>query len=201
MRPGDWRFAREEHPLCLRHLSVGMMAYEPNFLGVDRFLAQIWPDVRKAYPDLECRIVGPGLPEACLRKWRAIPGVRYLGPVDDLSVQYAAALAVVVPVDMGGGTCIKTREALAYARVCLSTEFGARGLDLQDSKTHGLLVYHDAEEFMAGLKDALDEKWRGDAEKAARWFAEERFSRASFDRGVADLIRRTGGEEQPSATA
>lgn len=180
-------------------LTVGTMAYEPNFLGVDRFLTQIWPDVRKAYPDLEYRIVGPGLPEDCLRKWRAIPGVRYLGPVDDLSAQYAAALAAVVPVDMGGGTCIKTREALAYARVCLSTEFGARGLDLQNRKAYGLLIYHDAGDFLAGLKDVLDEDWRSDAEKAARRFAEERFSRASFERGVTDLIQRIGGKEQPSA--
>ena len=84
-------------------LTVGQMAYPPNHEGVDRFLAEIWPSVRAAFPRLTYRIVGRGAPEACQRRWKATPGVEVAGFVEDLDAAYASALACVAPVDAGSG--------------------------------------------------------------------------------------------------
>jgi len=169
---------------CL--VMVGYMAYEPNFLGVDRFLADVWPLAKARHPDLEFWIAGKGLPAEYAEKWSRIEGVRYLGFVKDLASLYAKCLATVVPIDRGGGTCIKTMESLAYSRACLSTAFGARGVperDLADG-ANGLLVYDSAGKFVELLSLIVDEASRKTLERSAKSYADRNFSEERFFRQV-----------------
>lgn len=167
-------------------LTVGYLAYVPNRLGLERFLAEIWPTVHARHPDLSYWIAGRGLPEADRRRWEKLPGVRCLGFVEDLPAIYSKVLATVVPVDVGGGTCIKTLESLAHSRACLTTSFGARGIPEADlaGDANGLLVYDSAETFAAGLSRILDATARRELESRAKAYADAHFSTDSFERQV-----------------
>ncbi len=162
--------------------SVGFMSYSPNYLGVDKFINEVWQSVHLKYPTLTYKIAGKGAPVEYVEKWSRIPGVEYLGYVDDLEHLYEKALATVVPVDSGGGTCIKTLESLAYSRVCLSRPFGVRGLGQDVNNVRGgLFVYKSSDDFVTLLKDVvLDSSVRAENEKMTKFFVVRNFSEQSF---------------------
>ena len=174
--------------------TVGAMGYPPNYLGVDSFLKNIWPVVRSKYPNLKYKIVGKGTPHQFLETWGAIPNIEALGYVEDISELYHDCMASVVPVQSGGGTCIKTLESMSHSKICLSTPFGARGLPegiLKDGSV-GVVVYNSAEEFVSALdRISTDKCWREKSEQAASDYIEENFSREKFEKTVIELITRS----------
>ena len=182
--------------------TIGSLNYAPNIDGIDVFLRDIWPKVHEAYPMLEYLIAGKFLIPDNEARWSAVEGVKVVGFVDDLTDLYRHALACVVPVEKGSGTCIKTLEAMAYSRVCLATPFGARGIpdsDLVDGRA-GVLVYRNADGFMRlfGQLDS-DVGWRRTVEQAGRRYAEENYSAAAFlrqvERGLESGFEAENGSE------
>ena len=171
-------------------LTVGHMKYKPNYLGVDQFISHIWPAVHAKYPDVVYKIAGRDLPEEYASKWRKVPGVEYLGFVENLSGEYAEALASVVPINAGGGTCIKTLESMAHSRVCLATPFGVRGLptaDLAEGRA-GVIVYNGADDFLKALECVSRESDRAKLEISAREYYKNHFSVNGFRRECADAF-------------
>lgn len=172
-------------------LTVGYLAYQPNWQGVERFLVEIWPAVRARHPELSYWVAGGGLPEDVAVRWSKVPGVRCLGFVDDLGPLYAKALATVVPVDVGGGTCIKTLESLAHSRISLSTPFGARGLaeEVLRDGGNGVVVYRTPESFLSVLERmVLDENKRGELELRAKAYVDMTFSPETFARQCLESL-------------
>ena len=172
-------------------LTVGRLSYEPNHLGIDQFLTTVWPLVNRSFPDLKYKIAGARLPEDYHEKWSEIQNVEILGYVDDLDELYSNCIATIVPISSGGGTCIKVLESLAYSRICLSSEFGARGIPEADieSGNCGIFVYRDAEEFLSLLGHVIhDVKWREQEEKKARDYVTNRYSKERFFEQVKALI-------------
>ncbi len=172
-------------------LTVGRMCYQPNHNGVNRFIKEVWPKVRVTFPSMRYLVVGHGVPESLAEEWSHVPGVAVLGFVDDLRELYAGALATVVPVYSGSGTCIKVLESLANSRICLSLKFGVRGIPDSDisSGSHGIFVYKDADDFVSLLDHIVrDAKWRGIEEQSARNYVESHYSREHFFRQVHSLI-------------
>ena len=171
--------------------TVGRMSYAPNYLGIDRFLTAVWPQVNRTFPELKYKIAGARLPEEYHEKWSEIQNVEILGYVDDLDELYSNCMATVVPISSGGGTCIKVLESLAYSRICLSSEFGARGIPEADieSGNCGIFVYRDAEAFLSLLGHVIrDVKWREREEKKARDYVTKRYSKERFFEQVKALI-------------
>ena len=168
-------------------LTVGTMFYYPNYSGVDNFLSTIWPNFHEEYPDVEYIIVGKDAPIDYQNRWKVIRGVRYLGFVENLEELYQYCLATVVPIDSGSGTCIKTLESLAYSRICLSTRFGARGLDLTSDLC--VYVYTDFSEFSKLFQEmVLNKKNRTKVEKYGLPFIMQQHSIDNFYTDVKKLL-------------
>lgn len=170
--------------------TVGLMLHGPNYMGVDKFLNEIWPVVHARFPELEYWIAGKGPPEEYAERWRKIPQVKLLGFVENIDACYEKALATVVPVWSGAGTCIKTRESLLRGRICLSTPFGARGCAVSwVDGSNGLHVFESADEFVTLLeKFVLDERLRIRQEVAAFRLGEKEFSFTAFSSSVKELL-------------
>lgn len=140
----------------LRLLFVGSLNYEPNAQGLEWFVREVAPRVRERV-DIDIEVVGPG------RRGPELPGVRYLGRVDDLDLVYAGAHAAVVPLRAGAGSRLKVVEALARGVPLVSTSLGVEGHDLRDGE-HALIA-DDA----AGLAERfalLNASLRGDGRLA-----------------------------------
>ena len=110
-----------------RLLFVGNMSYGPNAHGVDKFVDNIFPMIRKHIHDAELHLVGGCNQQAFLDKWNKVEGVKYMGFVDDLQQEYQDARVVVVPIYGGAGTNIKVLEAMQMKRPCVTTIYGVRG--------------------------------------------------------------------------
>jgi glycosyltransferase involved in cell wall biosynthesis len=118
-----------------RVLFFGHFGYEANRRGIERFLAEGWPEVLRARPQARLALAGGGLDGSLPR----VDGVDVLGRVADLAAVVGAARAVVVPIWEGGGTRLKVLEALAAARAVVSTPLGASGVGFEHGR-HGLLA-------------------------------------------------------------
>lgn len=169
--------------------TVGAMGYEPNREGVNRFLKQIWPSFHQKYPNVQYFIVGKGASEDEAELWNSLEGVKYMGFVDDLESLYEKTLATVVPVYSGGGTCIKTLEAMAYSCPCLSTEFGARGLSDDVIKNEkGVILFSDADGFIKAYEKLQDESFRQRVEALGRNVISQYYSDDSFNNAVDNIL-------------
>jgi polysaccharide biosynthesis protein PslH len=108
-------------------LFFGHFGYDANRRGLERFVAEGWPEVRVRRPRARLAVAGGGLEPALRVRLEATPGVNALGLVEDLPGVLAGVRAVVVPIWEGGGTRLKVLEALAAARPVVSTPLGASG--------------------------------------------------------------------------
>lgn len=181
---------RTDSPRDSMLMIVGAMSYFPNYSGTDFFLKEIWCKVHEKYPNLELAIIGKGTPDKYIERWKQMPNVKLLGFVDNIEPFYQACLATIVPIYSGGGTCIKTLESLAYSRVCICSPFGARGLEkCKNNKMNGLLIYETSDDFIKILeKYIFDEKNRVIAEKEAKCFINDNYSKESFKQTVLSTI-------------
>ena len=181
-----------ESPERIKYIfTVGRLNYSPNHLGIDQFLKSVWPAVHRQFPKLKYKIAGAKLPEKYHNEWLAMPNVEILGFVDNLNALYSNCIAAVVPISSGGGTCIKTLEALANSKTCISTPFGARGIpqDVLTGGKNGIFVYHDSSEFVDILMRLVkDVGWRRKCEAAGKAYIEANYSPQQFERAVLELL-------------
>ncbi len=127
-------------------LFVGMLSYIYNFQGIDTFLADAWPQIRRAKPNARLRLVGSRVNPGDRNRWAAIPGVEVAGFVEDLQDAYRDCAFVVVPLWSGAGTNIKVSEALMYGRTCVVSKTAHRGYSGTLPHNRCLLVGKDTEE-------------------------------------------------------
>lgn len=176
--------------------TVGAMGYAPNKEGVTRFLKQIWPSFHEKYPEVQYYIVGKGASENEAKMWNSYEGVKYLGFVDNIEQLYEKTLATVVPVYSGGGTCIKTLEAMAYSRICLSTKFGARGLpENVVNEEKGIMLFENAASFINLYSIIIDDKRREKQEQQGKRVVDSLYSIDSFNKAVDEIVLKMFGRE------
>lgn len=112
-----------------RIIFVGSMTQDMNFKGVDRFISNIWPIVKKRNPQVEFHIIGKGTPDSYHEKWQKTEGVVIRGFVYDIDSEYAAAIAAIAPIYSGAGTNIKVLEALQKGCPIVVSPFAMRGFE------------------------------------------------------------------------
>lgn len=171
--------------------TVGAMGYPPNKDGVNLFLKNIWPSFHSKYSHVEYYIVGKGASDAEAQEWNSIEGVKYLGFVENLENLYEKIYATVVPVYSGGGTCIKTLEAMSFSRMCFSTKFGVRGLpkEVIDGEK-GLLVFENGEDFTACFEKVQNSNIRSEMELKGNEYIRENYSRNRFEKSVNLVVEK-----------
>ena len=114
-------------------LLVGSFDREPNADGARRFLEEGWPIVHAGLPGARLRIIGREIPDrlAALARSR---GAEPVGFVPDLSLEFARAWAVVIPLWVGAGVRVKMVQAIAAGVPVVSTSLGAEGVGLEPDR-------------------------------------------------------------------
>ena len=115
-------------------LFVGGFGHAPNQDGVDWFIAEIWPLVRRSLTEARFWIVGSKMPPHYAKLGN---GIEALGRLSDqeLEKRYAQSHLVVVPLRYGAGLKGKVVQALAEGLPIVSTMIGIEGLPV-DVKRH-----------------------------------------------------------------
>lgn len=135
-------------------LFFGTLGYAPNADAVTYFCREIFPLIRSHQPDVTLEIVGAHASPEVVALGN-LPGVQFIGFVDDLRPYLWRAAVCVVPLRSGGGTRLKILEALAAGCSVVSTSLGAEGLALKDGQQ--LMVADDPIAFGQAVLALLDE--------------------------------------------
>jgi glycosyltransferase involved in cell wall biosynthesis len=148
-------------------------------------LLDCWPTLRSQQPHATLLLLGTGDAEATL-KARAVPGVRFLAPVDDVAPYLQAADLFVLP-SAAEGLSNALLEALATGLPAVATKVGGAG-DLIAHGQNGWLIPPNAP---AALGEALqrllaDAALRGRLGCAARQSVAEKYALTT----VADRLQR-----------
>lgn len=131
----------------------GNLEYQPNISAIRFFANQVWPSLRRSWPDLKWKIIGKN-PESIGSIIRGDPRIEATGYVDNAVAELAAARVAVVPILGGSGTRIKILEAWAAATPVVSTSVGAEGLEGRDQEH--FLTADTAEQFTAAVSRLLE---------------------------------------------
>ena len=120
------------HPHTILYL--GNFGFVPNAEAAAILINQIYPRIKKDYPDARLLMVGrepTPLMEAASKK---DGNITVTGRVINIEPYLAAASVMVVPLQKGSGTRFKVLEAFAANCPVVSTAKGVEGLSVEDGK-------------------------------------------------------------------
>jgi len=171
-------------------LFVGNLTYAPNLEAADLLVRVIAPAVRRRLGRW-VRVTLAGPHDGRLDQLRG-DDVEVTGFVADLGPLYAAADAVVVPLQSGAGTRIKLLEAFAHGVPAVASPLAAAGLAVVDGRH--LLLADSSDQAAAAIESVLT-----DPELAARLAGEaaalvrERYSIDVVVPAIRDFFGRAAG--------
>jgi glycosyltransferase involved in cell wall biosynthesis len=174
----------------------GSMDVAMNQDAVRWFVASILPCLKQQVPDVQFWIVGRN-PPAAIQSLAERPGIRVTGSVPDVREYYRQADVFVVPLRLGGGTKLKTLEAMALGLPVVSTTVGAQGLDVESGRH--LYIANDPQVLAAHVVELLADRRKASAMGvAARQLVEQQYSWTSIvgevDRKLTDLFHKRCGD-------
>jgi glycosyltransferase involved in cell wall biosynthesis len=147
------QYARAHGPACPNTLVfAGALTYHANYDGARHFLADVYPTILGAVPDLRLRITG-ATTGVNLTSLPRHPGVECTGYVEDIRPIVSRSWVSVVPLRQGGGTRIKVLESMALGTPVVSTSKGVEGLEVTDGEN--VLLADPPAEFARRVVDLL----------------------------------------------
>lgn len=170
---GDWPARVRQGPLSL--LFVGSLGYFPNQEGARFIIGELVPMLRKMLGQPFRVVIAGRQPSAQLRALLAsAPEVELVADAESLEPLYEACDIVLVPLRSGGGTKLKTLEAMVRRRPVISTAEGVRGLPVRTGEHY--LAAESAEEFAAAIARLAEDQTASAAmAEAARRLCYEQF--------------------------
>jgi sugar transferase (PEP-CTERM/EpsH1 system associated) len=168
----------------------GSMDVYMNQDAVIWFVNNILPQVKAIYPEIEFWIIGRN-PPLHIRKLENTDGVFVSGTVADVREYYLKADVFVIPSRLGGGTKLKTLEAMSLALPIVSTSTGVQGLKAINGKH--LLITDDPKIFSDLIVELLENRDRASMMgREARKFVKENYNWDKIMDQVEDNIQIKG---------
>jgi glycosyltransferase involved in cell wall biosynthesis len=167
---------------------VGSMDVAMNQDGAHWFVNSVFPIIQRRIPDAQFWVVGREPPPG-IRRLAKRSGVRVTGTVEDVTEYFQRASVFVVPVRAGGGTKLKTLEAMSMGLPIVSTSVGAQGLDVEPGRH--LHVADQPERFAGDVVELLEDRNKGlEMGREARRLVERRYNWTSIYGAVNEELER-----------
>lgn len=153
----------------------GGMNMFANRDAVMHFLAEVWPAIRAARPDVRFFAVGQDPPRELVAMAERDAQIVVTGYVTDIRDYIAQAAVYVVPLRVGGGTRLKVLDAMAMGKAMVSTSLGCEGIGVTSGEH--LLIADTPQAFAdATLMLLADPQRRMALGRAARALVEREYS-------------------------
>jgi len=154
-----------------------------NVQGLQWFLNEVWPTVLYGAPSSQLHVCGT----VCNEISEKFPYTRFLGRIDRLDKEYAAAEVCLIPLHFGSGLKIKLIEALSHSRACVSTTIGIQGMI--ELKNKAVIVADSSDHFASSVNAILaDSVKRQKMEQEAYRFILEKLSPKIVYQPIVDRI-------------
>jgi glycosyltransferase involved in cell wall biosynthesis len=151
------------------------------------FSTSIWPLIKQRIPKSQFWIVGRN-PNSEIWKLSEKQGIKVTGTVADVRDYYRQANVFVVPLRFGGGTKLKTLEAMAMGLPVVSTAVGAQGLNIISGQH--IYVAERPEDFAARVIELMKDHGKAASMgAAARLLVEKQYSWTSIMGDVDDKMK------------
>lgn len=134
---------------------LGRMAYGPNIHAINNFVSNIFPDLKKEYPDLVFNIYGGSVVKK-IKNLEKVDGVIVHGYVENVAKEIQSNRLVVAPMISGSGTQNKILECMRLKKIVLTTQLGVDGLDHITS--NDIVVCNDNIDFIEKCKYFLSKQ-------------------------------------------
>ncbi len=155
-------------------LFMGLMSYQPNNDAMQYFIFEIYPLIKKKYPDSTLTITGKDSQQWLIDYGKEDPSIKLTGFVKDVRKEMGTAAVCICPLRSGSGTRLKILEYLAMGKAIVSTSIGAEGIDVKDGEN--ILIANSPDTFADRISDLFEsEKLTNQLGKAARKLAEEKY--------------------------
>ena len=133
---------------------TGNLGYFPNRDAARFLLAEVWPRLRRARPDLRLVVAGDRPPSSLARRLAAAGATLATRP-PDLRALLAEATVAVAPLRCGSGVPLKVLDAWAAGVPVVASSFAAAGADGEPERD--LLVADAPHEWEAQVTRLLDD--------------------------------------------
>jgi sugar transferase (PEP-CTERM/EpsH1 system associated) len=134
---------------------TGNFEYYPNPDAASFLISEIWPPLRRIFPQLRLRIVGKNPGQKLMGLARQFPDVEVTGFVPDLRQHLLDADVAVAPIRLGGaGLHCKALEAMACGTPVVISPM-VTGLQGQPGKDY--LVAKDIPEYVEAVRRVLED--------------------------------------------
>ncbi len=174
----DLNFSDTELALCF----MGTLSWEPNIDGLIWFLKEVWPLLKKEFPQLKFYILGKDPDQRIKTVVQEDPHVIFTGFVKNLDDYLKKTRVYLAPLRFGSGMKVKVLEGLYRGVPTVSTSVGAEGLKVEDGKH--IMIADQAEEFASKCIQLLqNETLWNTIKKESRILADKQYRWAPlFDR-------------------
>lgn len=174
---------------------IGAMDYEPNVDAVVRFAREVWPSIRRDFPQAVFRVVGRD-PLPAVRSIEGT-GIEVTGGVPDIVEACEGARFGVVPLNAGSGIKNKTLELMAMGLPVIATPHGCEGM--RAGRAEGLLKVENLTSMEREIRALLEDRAQAIAMGAsARNYVAKAFSWDAPAEAYVESLRRVALERTVS---
>ena len=146
---------------------VGSMDWLPNVDGIEWFVRDVLPLIRRQRPGCSLAIVGRTPPPSIAALGQRDERIQVTGTVPDIRPLLWSAAVSIVPLRIGGGTRLKIYESMAGRVPVVSTTVGAEGLEVHHPDD--IRLADSPEAFAAACSELLANAELRRRQAAAAW--------------------------------
>ena len=151
---------------------IGSMDWEPNREGVDWFLKEVWPTIKKTYPNVKFYLAGRNMPGSYFKL--SDDQMIVLGEVENAPKLIKSKSIMVVPILSGSGMRVKIVEGMAYGKAIVATTMAAEGMGVRHNEN--ILIADTPKRFINAISVLIEKRSMVDTIGFhARQFCERRF--------------------------
>ena len=132
---------------------VGNMRTEPNIDAVLFFSKDIFPQIKKKYPESTFWIVGANPPKEVLNL-QSVEGINVTGKVDRVEDYCYDAAVSICPIRIGAGIQNKVLESMAMGIPVIASPVGIEGLRVKDGET--ILAASSPDEYVMKISQLFE---------------------------------------------
>jgi len=180
------RFKQKKASHAPKLAYMGAYHLEPaNIDGLLYLIEEILPLIKKRFSNIQLDIIGRGLPNAIIEKYKN-HNIHFHGYIDDIRPIMEKADAFVIPLRGGSGTKIRILTAMSMMIPVVATSKAAEGLDVAPDEN---ILIGDTPDLFANQTEKIltDQKLNQNLAIGGRKLVEEKYSWRIIADGLGEI--------------
>ena len=172
-----------------RLIFAGTLSWYPNIEAVNFIAKEIWPKIKKLFPNVRLDIIGANPPDNIVALAKHDPQFNVHGFVDDIRPLLNEAKCYVCPIKDGGGTKLKIVDALSMGMAIVADEIACEGINVSDKKN--VLFASSPQQYITAIETIFnDAAIQHNLEHEARELAVKEYSYDIIGKQLAELFNQ-----------